>query len=112
MRVRSPSQKDPLEEGMAPHSSIVAWRIPWTEEPGGQIAKSQTRLKDKQPVSNINGRYHHPVPYLLPRQKSFFGEFLLLLSVCLERGLRSPPLPYHSWPIVLAPNLKGSIMGS
>ena len=32
--VRSPSQKDPLEEGMATHSSSVAWRIPWTEEPG------------------------------------------------------------------------------
>ena len=28
-------QEDPLEEGMATHSSIVAWRIPWTEEPGG-----------------------------------------------------------------------------
>ena len=27
--------KDPLEEGMASHSSILAWRIPWTEEPGG-----------------------------------------------------------------------------
>ena len=26
---------DPLEEGMATHSSILAWRIPWTEEPGG-----------------------------------------------------------------------------
>ena len=32
-----PSQgwEDPLEEGMATHSSILAWRIPWTEEPGG-----------------------------------------------------------------------------
>ena len=28
-------QEDPLEEEMAPHSSILAWRIPWTEEPGG-----------------------------------------------------------------------------
>ena len=28
-------QEDPLEEGMATHSSIHAWRIPWTEEPGG-----------------------------------------------------------------------------
>ena len=28
-------QKDPLEKGMAPHSSILAWRILWTEEPGG-----------------------------------------------------------------------------
>ena len=27
--------KDPLGEGMATHSSILAWRIPWTEEPGG-----------------------------------------------------------------------------
>ena len=33
--VRSPGWEDPLEEGMAPHSSILAWRIPWTEEPGG-----------------------------------------------------------------------------
>ena len=28
-------QEDPLEEGMGTHSSILAWRIPWTEEPGG-----------------------------------------------------------------------------
>jgi len=28
-------QEDPLEEGMATHSSILDWRIPWTEEPGG-----------------------------------------------------------------------------
>ena len=34
MRVRAVSWKDPLEEGMATHSSILAWRIPWTEEPG------------------------------------------------------------------------------
>ena len=30
-----PGGEDPLEEGMATHSSILAWRIPWTEEPGG-----------------------------------------------------------------------------
>ena len=29
------SWDDPLEKGMATHSSILAWRIPWTEEPGG-----------------------------------------------------------------------------
>ena len=34
-RVWSLGQKDPLEKGMATHSSILAWRIPWTEEPGG-----------------------------------------------------------------------------
>ena len=31
--VRSLGQEDPLEKGMATHSSILAWRIPWTEEP-------------------------------------------------------------------------------
>ena len=35
MWVRSWGQDIPLEEGMATHSSILAWRIPWTEEPGG-----------------------------------------------------------------------------
>ena len=32
---RSPGGEDPLEKEMATHSSILAWRIPWTEEPGG-----------------------------------------------------------------------------
>ena len=35
IRVRSLGQEDPLEKGMATHSNILAWRIPWTEEPGG-----------------------------------------------------------------------------
>ena len=34
-QVRSLGQEDPLEKGMATHSSILAWRIPWTEEAGG-----------------------------------------------------------------------------
>ena len=34
-QVRSLGGEDPLEKGMANHSSILAWRIPWTEEPGG-----------------------------------------------------------------------------
>ena len=33
--VRFLGREDPLEKGMATHSSILAWRIPWTEEPGG-----------------------------------------------------------------------------
>ena len=42
-------QEDPLEEGMATHSSTLAWRIPSSEEPGGlqpMRGKSQTRLDD------------------------------------------------------------------
>ena len=35
MQVQSLGWEDPLEEGMATHSNILAWRIPWTEDPGG-----------------------------------------------------------------------------
>ena len=45
--VQSLGWKDPLEEGVATHSSILAWRIPWTVEPGGLQSvgsQSQTRL--------------------------------------------------------------------
>ena len=34
-QVQSLGQEDPLEKGIATHSSILAWKIPWTEEPGG-----------------------------------------------------------------------------
>ena len=34
-RIQSLDRKDPLEKGIATHSSILAWRIPWTEGPGG-----------------------------------------------------------------------------
>ena len=51
IRVQSLSQKDPLEKEMATHSSILAWEIPWTEEPGGLqsmgLQKSWTELSDK-----------------------------------------------------------------
>ena len=42
--VRSLDQDDPLEEGMATHSSILAWRIPWTEEPGGLQSMGSQRV--------------------------------------------------------------------
>ena len=49
--VRSLGWKDPLGKGMATHSSIVAWRIPWTDDLGRPqsscaVSKSQTRLSD------------------------------------------------------------------
>jgi len=49
-QVQSLGQEDPLEEEMATHSSILAWKIPWMEEPGRLsvhgVAKSWTRLSD------------------------------------------------------------------
>ena len=44
MQVRSLGWEDPLEEGMATHSSICAWRIPWTEEPGGLRSMGSHRV--------------------------------------------------------------------
>ena len=49
-QVRSLAQENPLEKDMATHSSILAWKIPWTEEPGGLqstgLQKSRTRPSD------------------------------------------------------------------
>ena len=46
-QVQSLGREDPLEKGMATHSSILPWRIPWTEEPGGlQSAGSQRGRHD------------------------------------------------------------------
>ena len=55
MLVRSLDREDPLEKGMATHSSTHAWRIAWTEEPGGlqpMGLQSQTRLS--------SFHFHHP----------------------------------------------------
>ena len=49
MQVGSLGGEDPLEEGMATHSSVLAWRIPWTEEPGGlQSTGTQSQTQPKQ----------------------------------------------------------------
>ena len=40
-----PGQEDPLEEGMATHSSFLAWRIPWTEEPEGLQSMGSHRVE-------------------------------------------------------------------
>ena len=43
-QLRSLGQGDPLEKGMATHSSILAWRIPWTEEPDGLQSMGSQRV--------------------------------------------------------------------
>ena len=63
MWVRSLGGEDPLEEEMATHSSILAWRIPWTEESGGLqsigIAKSLAPLSNQAHdiTGNINSQH-------------------------------------------------------
>ena len=51
--IQSLGWKDPLEKGIATHSNILAWRFPWTEEPGGlQSLKSQRVRHDKHTCTN------------------------------------------------------------
>ena len=62
MRVQSLDWEDALEKEMATHSSILAWKIPWTEEPGGLQSmgsqKSQTQLSDYKQKQNNNNKKH------------------------------------------------------
>ena len=45
-RVQSPGREDPLEKEMAIHSSNIAWKIPWTEEPGRLQSIGSQRVRD------------------------------------------------------------------
>ena len=65
--VQSLSQEDPLEQGMAMHSSILTWRIPWTEEPGelqsmgSQESDTTERLNNNKMIRIITGADTHKV---------------------------------------------------
>ena len=66
--VPSLGQEDPLEKGTATHSSILAWRIPWTEEPGRLLATGSQkmsdtteRLKQQQILFRLQDNYSHLV---------------------------------------------------
>ena len=43
-RSSTPGRKDPLEEGKETHSSVLAWRVPWMEEPGGLPSRGSQRI--------------------------------------------------------------------
>ena len=54
MQVQSLGQKDPLEKRMATHSSILAWRIPWTEEPGGRQSMGSQRVDHNRVTKQLD----------------------------------------------------------
>ena len=56
MWVQSLGEEDPLEEGIATLSSILVWRFPWTEEPGGLQSMGSQRVRQKQ--LNTQGCQH------------------------------------------------------
>ena len=53
--VSSQGQEDPLEKGMATHSSILAWGIPWTEEPGGLQSMGSQRIQHNWVTNTTRG---------------------------------------------------------
>ena len=63
MRVPPLGREDPLKEGMATHSSVLAWRIPWTEEPGRlQSIVSQSRIQLKRLTTPLRTPRPPPPP--------------------------------------------------
>ena len=111
MWVRSLGQEDPLEEEMATHSSILAWRIPWTGEPGRLLSmgvtKNQTRLSNLtlSPIALFThyrySSWAHPFPQFLPPSWAFTTspQFLRKLNRVNKNHLKTFKmyLPANLW---------------
>ena len=54
-KVQSLGQEDPLEKGIATHSSILAWRIPWTEESGGVLGLTKRQIDSQRSLVGYLG---------------------------------------------------------
>ena len=62
-QVQSLSQEDPLEKGMTTHSSILPWRIPWTEEPGKLPPMGLQRVGHNWAINTLNRK--SPLEFLI-----------------------------------------------
>ena len=86
--VRSLGRQDPLKKGKATHSSILAWRIPWTEEPGGLHSMGSQRVGGTERLSLTS---LHPAWYL------FLSSFQYLTIVWFLHSwapwISFPPVP-------------------
>ena len=80
--VQSLDQEDPLEKGMATHSSILAWSIPWTEEPGGLQSMGSQRVGQTQ---RLTLSLSHPT-----KQRVLFCDTCMsLVFVCDDKEYSS-----------------------
>ena len=80
-----PGSEDPLEKGMATNSSILAWRIPWTEEPG---SLQSMVLQESDATYQLN-HYHHPYNSLYIGCAHSLGHVCLFVTpwtVCSSLG--------------------------
>ena len=113
MPVRSLGWEDPLEKGMATHCGILAWRIPWTEEPGGLQSIGLQRIGhdwsdlaythkflDKYEVCNRSQGAAHPATkrsiflHYRPRHELHLGLFQQEMHFSTEKGVQSI---WHFW---------------
>ena len=91
--------EDPLEKEMATHSSILAWRIPWTEEPGRlQSTDSQSRTRLSNFTLNMLSRL---IIAFLPRSKCL--NFVASVTICSDCGAQENKVChcFHYFPIYL-----------
>ena len=80
--VRSLSQEDPLVKEMATHSSILAWRIPWTEEPGGLQSTGSQRVRHDWATSHTH-TFIDRCPINVQSKKTCFWLMWVKLKRCL-----------------------------
>ena len=77
--------EDPLEKGVATHSSILAWRIPWTEEPGSPwVTKSQTQLSNKHTLTDTAVIFYTPIVHYQNFWKTY-QQKCVCVCVCVLR---------------------------
>ena len=77
MQVRSLGGKDPLEKEMASHSSILAWKIPWTQKPG-RLIHGATKNQTQMSTYILRIIQKKEIKMGLGRQISFFSEQVFL----------------------------------
>ena len=91
--VRSLGWEDPLEKEMATHSSILAWRIPWTEEPGKLQSRRVTKLNTTEQLTLSLFSPHIPyTPAPLDLASSISYHHLSLLCLRVQPSLPGSPV--------------------
>ena len=123
--VRSLGWEDPLEKGMATHSSVLAWRIPWTEEPGGLQSvglQSRTRLRDSRLRKACNSTC---VPFCVPCgslraspdirldvNTSCCGQYFFFFPILAQRGSVTLLKSHSCWEAGLGLEARASVSWS
>ena len=91
-QIQSLGQEDFLEEGMATYSSVLVWRIPWTEEPGGLHSIRSERVRHNW--SNLACTHNYP-SFLSSMGKFGVSDYIILCKFLLESGLQANSSPTY-----------------